>query len=75
MLLAGLWCATVKPPCFSFLEPLCKALSHLETEGIQLNCKYSWINYNSIMANFIELEKFGDIYNVFQQWSDICILV
>ena len=32
MLLAGLWCATVKPPSFSFLKPLFNALCHRETK-------------------------------------------
>lgn len=33
MLLSGLWCATKKPPSFSFLEPFCNCLKELEEKG------------------------------------------
>ena len=41
MILAGLWCATAKPPCFSFLELLCNSLAKIQTEGICIvTCSY-----------------------------------
>ena len=33
MLLAGLWCATTKPPMHLFLKPVVDMLRNLETEG------------------------------------------
>ena len=57
MILAGLWCATTKPPCFPFLEPLCNSLAKIQTEGICIvTCSYI-ANYSNYLFQLSHTSK------------------